>query len=300
MINEKPKVGWIGLGVMGAAMVRHLINDGHPVIVHSRTPSKAKPLLDVGAEWADSPASIATRVDYLFSMVGYPADVEDVYFGKEGVFSDLSKGTVVIDMTTSSPELAKKISDYALKKESFSLDAPVSGGDIGAKNASLAIMCGGFHETFLKVLPLLKVIGEKIEFFGSPGAGQKTKMSNQILIASTMIGTVESMLYAEKSNLDLAKVIGLIGQGAAGCWSLNQLGPRMVSNDWEPGFFIKHFVKDMGIALEDCESMGIRLKGLELAHQFYQKAIDSGYQDKGTQALLKILRELNNLSKHQE
>ena len=229
-------------------------------------------------------------------MVGYPEDVEEVYFGHSGIFSNLSKGTILIDMTTSSPDLAQKISVYASERGSFSLDAPVSGGDIGAKEARLAIMCGGNKEAYDQTLPLLQIMGDTINYFGESGSGQRTKMSNQILIASTMVGTVESLLYAEKANLDLNQVIEMIRQGAAGCWSLNQLGPRMLKQDWEPGFYVKHFVKDMGIALNDAKRMGVRLQGLELAHQFYKKVCQSGYEEQGTQVLLKVLKDLNNES----
>ena len=292
-MKNKPKIGWVGLGVMGSSMAGQFLSHGFPTFVYSRTSSKAKNLLRDGAEWADSPGYLADKVDYVFSIVGYPDDVEEVYFGENGIFSRSIEGTVLIDMTTSSPELAERIYKHSRQKKAFSLDAPVSGGDIGAKNASLAIMCGGDKEVFANSLPLLKLLGKNIQYFGSPGSGQRTKMSNQILIASTMIGTVESLIYAENANLDLQKVIDLIGQGAAGCWSLNQLGPRMIKNDWSPGFFVKHFIKDMGIALEDSKRMGIQLRGLELANEFYNKVMNSGYSENGTQVLLKVLREMN-------
>jgi 3-hydroxyisobutyrate dehydrogenase len=294
----KPKVGWIGLGVMGASMAGHLIKQGCSLLVHSRTRSKGAELIEMGAEWIDSPSEVAGTVDYLFTMLGYPEDVEEVYFGRAGIFSNLPRGTTLIDMTTSTPELAKKVSVYASERGCFSLDAPVSGGDIGAREARLAIMCGGNQQAYDQALPLFQIMGKTINYFGESGSGQRTKMSNQILIASTMIGTVESLLYAEKANLDLNQVIEMIGQGAAGCWSLNHLGPRMLKQDWEPGFYVKHFVKDMGIALNDAKKMGIRLQGLELAHQFYKKVSQSGYEEKGTQVLLKVLKDLNNESLH--
>ena len=294
----KPKVGWIGLGVMGASMAGHLIKQGCSLLVHSRTRSKGAQLIEMGAEWIDSPSEVAGNVDYLFTMLGYPEDVEEVYFGRAGIFSNLPRGTTLIDMTTSTPELAKKISVYASERGCFSLDAPVSGGDIGAREARLAIMCGGNQQAYDQALPLFQIMGKTINYFGESGSGQRTKMSNQILIASTMIGTVESLLYAEKANLDLNQVIEMIGQGAAGCWSLNHLGPRMLKQDWEPGFYVKHFVKDMGIAINDAQKMGIRLQGLELAHQFYKKVSQSGYEEKGTQVLLKVLKDLNNESLH--
>jgi len=252
----------------------------------------------MGAGWIDSPSEVAGNVDYLFTMLGYPEDVEEVYFGRAGIFSNLPRGTTLIDMTTSTPELAQKISVYASERGCFSLDAPVSGGDIGAREARLAIMCGGNQQAYDQALPLFQIMGKTINYFGESGSGQRTKMSNQILISSTMIGTVESLLYAEKANLDLNQVIEMIGQGAAGCWSLNHLGPRMLKQDWEPGFYVKHFVKDVGIALNDAKKMGIRLQGLELAHQFYKKVSQSGYEEKGTQVLLKVLKDLNNESLH--
>ena len=294
----KTEVGWIGLGVMGASMAGHLVKQGCSLLVHSRTRSKAAQLIQMGTEWIDSPSEVAGNVDYLFTMLGYPEDVEEVYFGRAGIFSNLSRGTTLIDMTTSTPELSQKISVYASERGCFSLDAPVSGGDIGAREARLAIMCGGNQQAYDKTLPLFQIMGKTINYFGESGSGQRTKMSNQILIASTMIGTVESLLYAEKANLDLNQVIEMIGQGAAGCWSLNHLGPRMLNQDWEPGFYVKHFVKDMGIALNDAKKMGIRLQGLELAHQFYKKVSQSGYEEQGTQVLLKVLKDLNNESLH--
>ncbi|MBT3666409.1 MAG: NAD(P)-dependent oxidoreductase [Opitutae bacterium] len=296
MMSNQPKVGWIGLGVMGFSMVQNLLNSGISVSVFSRTKEKANPLLNQGATWKENPAELAEDVDYLFSMVGYPQEVEDIYFQKNGVFKSLKKETVIVDMTTSRPDLAKKIEVQANDIGAYSLDAPVSGGDIGARNASLAIMCGGNEKAYDETLGLFKIMGENIKYFGNAGSGQRVKMSNQILIASTMIGTVEALLYAERANLDLAKVIELIGQGAAGCWSLNNLGPRMIKGDWEPGFYVKHFIKDIGIALNDAEKMGLQLKGLELAKFFYSEVINAGYPEKGTQVLLKVLRSLNKIS----
>ena len=293
IMSTKPTVGWIGLGVMGLSMAKNLLNQGVELCVYSRTKEKAIPLLNSGASWVNTPAELTPKVDYLFSMVGYPKDVESIYFDDDGVFSTLESGQVLIDMTTSSPLLAERIAEKAKNFGSFSLDAPVSGGDVGAKKGSLAIMCGGEEEIYDRCRTLLEIMGTNIQLFGSAGSGQRVKMSNQILIASTMIGTVEALLYADKANLDLKKVIHLIGQGAAGCWSLNQLGPRMVQEDWAPGFFVKHFIKDMGIALEDAARMNLKLKGLELAKSFYEQVKDAGYSENGTQVLLKVLRGLN-------
>jgi 3-hydroxyisobutyrate dehydrogenase len=286
-------VGWLGTGVMGEPMAGHLLDAGHSLIVHTRTRSKADSLIAQGAEWANSPSEAAERSDFVFTMLGYPQDVERIYCAEDGVFAGCRTNSVLIDMTTSNPDLAKRIAGKALERHAQALDAPVSGGDIGAKNGTLAIMCGGEKETFDRVLPLFRSIGDKIELFGSSGSGQRVKMANQILIASTMVGTVEALLYAERAKLDPSRVIGLIGQGAAGCWSINQLGPRMVESDWEPGFFVKHFVKDMGIALDDSKRMGLNLRGLALASEFYERVEKEGFADKGTQILLKVLRKMN-------
>jgi 3-hydroxyisobutyrate dehydrogenase len=247
----------------------------------------------LGAQWADSPGEAAEVSDVVFSMLGYPEEVEEVMLGEKGVRDSLKEGGVVVDMTTSSPDLAIRIAHEMGKKNSFAVDAPVSGGDVGANNASLAIMCGGHRPAFDQVVPILEVLGNRIEWFGEAGSGQRVKMANQILIASTMVGTVESLLYAQRSSLDLNRVIDLIGQGAAGCWSLNQLGPRMVRGDWAPGFYIKHFIKDMGIAMEDAKRMGLDLKGLELALSFYELAKKENYLEDGTQALFKVLAKMN-------
>jgi len=292
-MKKTSTIGWLGTGVMGEPMAGHLLEAGHSLVVHTRTRKKADFLIARGAEWGDTPRELAQKSDFIFTMLGYPRDVEEIYCSEDGVLAGCQSDSVLIDMTTSSPELAKRIARKALERDADAIDAPVSGGDVGAKSGKLAIMCGGEKSAFEKVLPLLKLMGDKIELFGSSGAGQRVKMSNQILIASTMVGTVESLLYAERSKLDLMQVIGLIGQGAAGCWSINQLGPRMAKEDWAPGFFVKHFVKDMGIALEDAGRMGLKLEGLELARDFYERVKDAGFADKGTQVLLHVLRTMN-------
>lgn len=274
-------------------MAEHLLNAGYDLRLFTRTRGKAEKLLKMGAQWEDSPGEAAEVSDVVFTMLGYPKEVEEVMLGEKGVRDSLKEGGVVVDMTTSSPDLAIRIAHEMEKKNSFALDAPVSGGDVGANNASLAIMCGGHRPAFDQVLPILEVLGNRIEWFGEAGCGQRVKMANQILIASTMVGTVESLLYAQRSSLDLNRVIDLIGQGAAGCWSLNQLGPRMVRGDWAPGFYIKHFIKDMGIAMEDAKRMGLDLKGLELAMRFYELAKKENYLEDGTQALFKVLAKMN-------
>ena len=287
------KIGWLGTGVMGTPMIKHFLDAGFEVSIFSRTRSKAESLEENGAIWKDSPAQLAQDVEMIFSMLGYPSDVESVLLGKNGVIKGIQGGTILIDMTTSSPELAKKIELEVSKRDAVSLDAPVSGGDIGARNATLSIMCGGNHEVFQRVLPLLQILGKEIAWFGPAGSGQQAKMSNQILIASTMIGVVESLLYAEQAKLDLSLLIKVLSKGASGCWTLSNLGPRMLNEDWSPGFYIKHFIKDMGIALEDASRMGLSLPGLELAIQFYEIAQRKGLENKGTQALLQVLRSTN-------
>jgi 3-hydroxyisobutyrate dehydrogenase len=293
---KETKVGWIGLGVMGSSMAKHIQDAGYSLSVYSRTKEKASFLLNQGAKWENSPAELVNKVDFVFSMVGYPEDVQNIYFGNNGIFSGYCTDKILIDMTTSKPEIAETVALHGKEHGAYALDAPVSGGDIGAKNRSLAIMCGGEKNIYEKAYPLLEEMGANIQYFGGAGSGQRVKMSNQILIASTMIGTVESLLYAESAKLDLEKVIGLIGQGAAGCWSITNLGPRMINQDWEPGFYVEHFIKDIGIALDDAQKMGLNLKGLELASSFYQRVQDAGYQKKGTQVLLKVLKSLNDQS----
>ena len=290
---KKIKIGWLGVGVMGYSMAMHFLNAGFPLSLYSRTRSKAHALEERGAQWKDNPASVAEDSDVIFSMLGYPDDVESVLLGENGVVDGIAPGTMMVDMTTSSPELATRIEFKMVEKKAWSMDAPVSGGDRGARDATLAIMCGGERKSFDQVLPLLRVVGKEIAWFGPAGSGQQAKMANQILIASTMVGTVEALLYGERANLDLEHLIKVLSKGAAGCWTLLNLAPRMLKEDWQPGFYIKHFIKDMKIALEDAERMGIVLPGLELAAQFYDEAKIQGLEEKGTQALLRVLRSMN-------
>jgi 3-hydroxyisobutyrate dehydrogenase len=289
------RIAWIGTGVMGASMCAHLLNAGYETAVFNRTRSKAEPLIEKGARWCASPAEAAAGADIIFTIVGYPQDVEQVILGDNGVLSAAQKGSVLVDMTTSTPTMAEEIAEKAGKKGIAALDAPVSGGDVGAKNGSLAIMTGGPKEAFERVLPLFELMGENIAHMGSAGKGQHTKMSNQVLIASTMIGTVESLLYAYKAGMDLKEVIEVIGKGAASSWSINNLGRRIADGNFDPGFFIKHFIKDMGIALEEARRMQLSLPGLALAHQFYVSASALGYEDLGTQGLYKVFERMNGL-----
>ncbi|GAF97566.1 unnamed protein product, partial [marine sediment metagenome] len=250
-------IGWIGTGVMGKSMCAHILKAGYPVSVYNRTKEKAKDLIQMGAIWCLSPKEVAEKCDILFTIVGFPLDVEEVYLGENGILKTIKENSIIVDMTTSEPSLAQRVYNEAKKLGVSSLDAPVSGGDVGAKNGTLAIMIGGDKEAYETVLPFFNLMGQNISYMGKEGAGQHTKMSNQILIASTMIGTIESLLYAYKAGNDLDEVIKVIGKGAAGCWSINNLGPRIAKSNFEPGFFIKHFIKDMGIALKEAKLMNL-------------------------------------------
>ena len=287
-------IGWVGTGVMGAPMAGHLQAAGHKLYVYNRTAAKAQVLVDAGAVLCESPREVARQSEFVFSIVGYPVDVESTYLSTDGILAGAKAGSVVIDMTTSEPALAKRIFKVAGRQGVDVLDAPVSGGDIGARNAALAIMVGGEQSVFDRVKPLFQCMGKNIAYMGPAGAGQHTKMSNQILIAGTMIGTVESLLYAHRSGLNLEEVIAVIGSGAASSWSINNLGPRIVKGDFDPGFYIKHFVKDMGIALAEAKAMRLALPGLALVNQFYQAAIAQGLEDLGTQGLYKVLERLSS------
>jgi 3-hydroxyisobutyrate dehydrogenase len=288
-------IGWIGTGVMGKSMCAHILNAGYSVSVYNRTKEKANDLVQIGAIWCSSPKEVAEKCDILFTIVGFPLDVEEVYLGENGVLKTIKKKSIIVDMTTSEPSLAQRIYIEAKKMGVFSLDAPVSGGDVGAKNGTLAIMIGGDKEAYETVLPFFNLMGKNISYMGKEGAGQHTKMSNQILIASTMIGTIESLLYAYKAGNDLDEVINVIGKGAAGCWSINNLGPRIAKGNFEPGFFIKHFVKDMGIALKEAKLMNLSLPGLALAYQFYMYAMALGLENLGSQGLYKVLAKMNGI-----
>ncbi|HBM14977.1 MAG TPA: oxidoreductase [Lentisphaeria bacterium] len=289
------KIGWIGTGVMGNSMCAHLIKKGYNAFVYNRTESKTQFLASLGAKVCSSPAEVSNNSDIIFSIVGYPADVKDIYLGDNGVLAGARHGSNIIDMTTSTPALAEKIYKEAKNKNIGSLDAPVSGGDIGAKEATLSIMVGGDEETFNKILPLFKLLGKNIALMGGPGKGQHTKMSNQIVIASTMVGVVEGLLYAQKAGLDQNKLVDIIGQGAAASFSLNNLGRRIINKNFDPGFFIKHFIKDMGIALEEARRMNLSLPGLALANQLYISASAIGLENLGTQALYKALSHINSV-----
>jgi 3-hydroxyisobutyrate dehydrogenase len=287
------KIGWIGTGVMGAQMAGHLQANGHDIYVFNRTRGKAEPLLKNGAHWCASPAEVAAQSEIVFTIVALPVDVEEVYLGEGGILSVEGPYRIVVDMTTSLPSLAQTIAQGAKKRGVDTLDAPVSGGDIGARNATLAIMVGGDRKAFDTVLSLFQLMGQNISYMGGPGAGQHTKMCNQILIAGTMVGVCESLLYAAKVGLDQQSVINIIGKGAASCWCINNLGPRIVRGNYEPGFFVEHFIKDMGIALQEAAAVSLSLPGLALVHQLYLAVKAQGHGRSGTQALMHALKTLN-------
>ena len=290
------KIGWIGTGVMGAAMAGHVQAAGHDLYVFNRTKSKAERLLKGGAHWCESPAEVAANSEIVFTIVAFPADVEEVYLGEGGILSAKGPCRVVVDMTTSRPSLAQMIAETAAKQGIDSLDAPVSGGDIGARDGTLAIMVGGDKGVFDAILPLFQLMGKNISYMGGVGAGQHTKMCNQILVAGTMIGTCESLLYGAKAGLDQQSVIDIIGKGAASCWSINNLGPRIVRGNYEPGFIVEHFIKDMGIALQEAAAVGLSLPGLALVHQLYLAVQAQGHGRSGTHALMLALKTLNGVS----
>lgn len=291
------KIGWIGVGVMGRSMCGHLMEAGCAARVYNRTAEKCAPLAEKGALVCKSPAEVAAENDVIFSIVGFPCDVEQVLLGEDGVLAHARPGSVVVDMTTSEPSLAVRVFETAKARGIAALDAPVSGGDLGAREATLAIMVGGEAEAFERVRPLLEKMGKNVRLMGGPGAGQHTKMCNQILIAGTMIGVVESLLYAQRAGMDLDAVIDVIGSGAAGSWSINNLGRRIAKGDFNPGFFIKHFVKDMGIALAEAKAMNLALPGLALANQFYVAAQAMGLENLGTQGLYQVLERLNGIAR---
>src|SRR5438128_7460583 len=291
------RIGWIGTGVMGRWMCQHLITKGYAATVYNRTKDKAKPLLDAGAAFAESPRAVAERSDVVFAIVGFPKDVREVFLGTQGALAGSRPGMVLVDMTTSEPSLAREIYEAAKAKGVASVDAPVSGGDVGAKNAALSIMIGGDGEAFEAVKPLFECMGKTIVHQGPAGAGQHTKMVNQILVASSMIGVCEALLYAYKAGLDATTVLQSVGGGAAASWSLNNLGPRIIDRNFEPGFFVEHFIKDMGIALDEAKRMGLSLPGLALANQLYLAVKAQGWGRKGTHALMLALEQLANIKR---
>jgi 3-hydroxyisobutyrate dehydrogenase len=291
----KTKIGWIGTGVMGASMCGHLMARGFAVTVYSRTQKKAEPLVARGAAWADSPRAVADASDVVFTMVGFPDDVRALYLGDGGLATAARAGQILVDTTTSQPALAREIAAAAAARGALAIDAPVSGGDVGAREARLSIMIGGDDAAVAALEPLWTAMGKTWVRQGGPGAGQHTKMVNQVLIASGMIGVCEALLYAHKAGLDAERVLQSVGSGAAGSWSLTNYGPRILAGNFEPGFFVEHFIKDMSIALDEARRMQLALPGLALAQQLYQSVQALGYGRKGTHALQLALAQLSGV-----
>lgn len=293
MKNNEIVIGFIGLGVMGKSMAKNLLKAGYSLVVSTRSKEKALEVIEAGAKWLDTPKDIANAANVVITMVGYPTDVEQVYFGEEGLIYNSSKNTYLIDMTTSTPTLAKRIYHEAKEVGIFALDAPVSGGDIGARDGKLAIMVGGDEEAFEAMQPIFEILGTNITYQGQAGAGQHTKMCNQIAIATNMIGVCEAIIYAEKAGLNPEKVLQTISSGAAGSWSLSNLAPRIIQGNFAPGFYIKHFIKDMKIALEEAEKLEMNVPGLSLAKNMYDRLAEMGEENSGTQALYKYWQQQN-------
>ena len=291
----RTRIGWIGTGVMGRWMCQHAMARGFTATVYNRSQDKAQPLVDQGAKFAASPKEVAAASDVVLAIVGFPKDVREVFLGPDGALAGSKPGTILVDMTTSEPSLAVEIAEAAKAKGVHALDAPVSGGDVGAKNAALSIMIGGEKDVVAAVTPIFEAMGKTIVHQGGPGAGQHTKMVNQILISSNMIAVCEALLYGSKAGLDLETVFRSVSVGAAGSKALEILGPRMLARNFEPGFYVEHFIKDMGIALAEAERMNLGLPGLSLAKQLYEAVRAQGYGRKGTQALLLALEQLNNV-----
>lgn len=292
----RTRIGWIGTGVMGRWMCQHLMTAGYAATAHNRTASRAAPLLERGADWAETPAAAARAADVVVTMVGFPDDVHAVYFGDNGIFAGARPGTVLLDMTTTRPQLAREIDAAARRRELHAVDAPVSGGDVGAREARLSIMAGGAAEAVAAVTPLLEVMGRRIVHQGPAGAGQHAKMCNQIVIAGTMIGVCESLLYAARAGLDREVMLSSIAGGAAACWSLDNLAPRILRGEYDTGFYVEHFVKDMGIALEEAARMNLAMPGLALVRQLYQGVVACGGGRLGTQALMRALERMSGIA----
>jgi 3-hydroxyisobutyrate dehydrogenase len=292
MVDRNEKVGWIGTGVMGEPMCGHLIDAGYGVSVYSRTREKAEKLLQKGASWCKTPSDVARHSDFIFTMVGSPAEVRDVYFSEHGIFQGLRPGSVVVDMSTTAPSLSCEIASYASKIEAQAVDAPVSGGDVGARAATLSIMAGGDESAVDAVQSFFDCMGKSVVYMGPAGSGQRTKLCNQLVVAGTMIGVCESLVYANKSGLDCNQLIAAIRLGAAGCWALDNLAPRIAKGDDEPGFMVDHFIKDLGIAVKEAELLEINLPGLKLAHNLYIETQKMGHGKSGTQALIHAIRSM--------
>ncbi len=300
MITEvnpsQTKIGWVGTGVMGRWMCQHVMDLGYTAMIFTRTKSKADPLLKAGATWADSPAEVAENSDIIFTIVGFPEDVRHVHLGENGILTTAKSGSIIVDMTTTEPSLAIEVYQTAQAQGISSSDGPVSGGDVGAREARLAIMIGGDQKAVDAIHPLFEAMGQNIVYQGKAGSGQHTKMCNQITISGTMIGVCEALLYGAKAGLDLEIMLSTISKGAAACWSLDNLAPRVLKRNFDPGFFVEHFIKDMGIALDEAKRMGISLPGLSLVHQLYLATQAQGHGRLGTHALMLALEQLSSVS----
>lgn len=281
-------IGFIGTGVMGRSIVEHLLTNNFDVTVYNRTKKNAEQLIKLGARWKDSPKEVTDVSELVFTMVGHPSDVEDVYYGNDGIFETDVKNKLFVDLTTSTPSLAEKIQATAKEKGGDALDAPVSGGDLGAKNGTLTIMVGGDQKSFEESAPILSLFSKTLERHGPAGSGQHTKMANQIMVAGTMTGLTEMLIYAEKAGLDLNKVVKTLNGGAASNWSLENYGPRILKEDYSPGFFVKHFVKDLNIVLDEADKLGLVLPATEKARELYTQLADKGFENEGTQALIRL------------
>jgi len=287
------RIGWIGTGIMGAPMAMYLVDAGLNVSVYSRTKSKAEEHIAKGCTWYNTPEALAAECNIIFTILGYPEDVKEVYFGEKGIMKSLKKDSVVIDMTTTLPALAVRIDKACREIGAHAVDAPVSGGQVGAVNGTLSVMIGGEKEVVGKVLPILEKFSKNMVYQGPAGSGQHTKVCNQVTVAGTMIGVCEALLYGSKAGLDLTTVLSSISKGAAGCWSLDVLAPKIVAGDYEPGFMVEHFVKDLGIALSEAEQMKLKLPGTAMAKELYETLIEMGKSTKGTQALYLALEKMN-------
>ena len=284
-MSTLPAIGFIGTGVMGRSMASHLATAGYSVAVHNRTRSKAQDLLDAGAQWHDSAASVARTSDVVITMLGFPADVEETYMGTAGVIANARAGTLFIDMTTSSPLLARRIADASAARGMSSVDAPVSGGDVGARAATLVIMCGGDRPAFDRALPILQLLGKNVALLGPAGSGQHCKMANQVAVAVGMVAWCEALAYARKAGLDPQAVHASISGGAAGSWAMTNLAPRALTENFAPGFYVKHILKDIRIAVESASEMGLDLPGMRCAHELYDRVAGLGWDEFGTQVL---------------
>lgn len=284
-MRGKNILGFIGTGVMGSSMAGHLLATGNEVHVYNRTRGKAEKLIQMGAVWEDSPSELASKCSIIFTIVGYPKDVEDIYLGKNGLIESAAEGSLLVDMTTSSPKLANRIWEAGRKKGISVLDAPVTGGDKGAREARLTILVGGEKDDFERVLPFFRLMGTNIRHMGMAGCGQYTKLVNQIVLAGTMTGMCEGLAFAKGCGLDRKEVLEAISEGAAGSWSLTNYGPRILNGDFDPGFFVKHYIKDMKLAEESSDEIGLDLPALSLTRELYEEISEGGLGEAGTQSL---------------